>query len=258
VQYSLQEGYEYAHKMAPGSATTLLNTLPSKIRSFPRMILKSPKSDMVEERLHLTAMDQNIVRVYTQVFLVFPFPDPYQRENAVQALERGLHAALESFPFLAGKLSLANDSSGKLVLTFPTNLSDLGASGVFAWKINESFRPFEDLKRGGMPPDAFPGSRLRPDDFKNFPGIAPDGEGIVNFDNGNQAPVMRVQAEFIPGGLILGTYIHHTVMDCAGINFFWNCFAKNISCQASEGLKLRMAGNDITCYYPTHKTDWVS
>jgi hypothetical protein len=183
---------------------------------------------MGEERLHLSAMDQNIVRVYTQVFLIFPFPDPNQRENAVQALECGLHAALQSFPFLAGKLNLANDSSGKLVLTFPTDVSDLVVSGVFAWKTNESFRSFEDLKRGGMPPDAFPGSRLRPDDFKNYPGIASDGEGIVNFHDGKQAPVMRVQAEFIPGGLVLGTYIHHTVMDCAGVNLFWNCFAENI------------------------------
>ncbi|OAG07343.1 uncharacterized protein CC84DRAFT_1163549 [Paraphaeosphaeria sporulosa] len=215
--------------MAPAFAPTLLDTLSLKLRSFPRMILKSPTPATVEERLHLSALDQNIVRVYTQVFLIFPFPDANQREIAIQALESGLQATLQSFPFLAGTLRLANDSSGKLVLTFPTHLPDCGASGVFAWKTNETFRTYEDLKEGGMPPDAFPGSKLRPDDFGRYPGIPPDGEGLVNFDHGNQAPVMRVQADFIPGGLILSTYVHHTVMDFAGINIFWKCFAENVS-----------------------------
>ncbi|KAF9738531.1 hypothetical protein PMIN04_001010 [Paraphaeosphaeria minitans] len=220
--------------MAPALASALLDTLSSKLRSFPRMILKSPTPATVEERLHLSALDQNIVRVYTQVFLVFPFPDANQRENAIQALERGLHATLQSFPFLAGTLRLANDSSGKLVLSFPTNVPGRGASGVFAWKTNQNFRTYKDLKKGGMPPDAFPGTRLRPDDFGRYPGIPRDGEGIVNFDHGNQAPVMRVQADFIPGGLILSTYVHHTAMDFAGINVFWKCFAENVSSLSLE------------------------
>ncbi|KAJ4357748.1 uncharacterized protein N0V89_002324 [Didymosphaeria variabile] len=209
------------------------------------MILKSPTPGLAEEKLHLSALDQNIVRVYTQVFLVFPFPDANQRENAIQALERGLRVTLQDFTFLAGKLRLADDSSGKLVLTFPTTVPDLGASGVFAWKANESFRTYEELKRGGMPPDAFPGSRLRPDDFHKYPGIPSDGEGIVNFSNGNQAPVMRVQADFIPGGLVLSTYVHHTVMDFAGINVFWQRFAENVSCPLSKG---RMSGTPAIDY----------
>lgn len=211
------------------------------------MILKSPAPIVEEERLHLSALDQNIVRVYTQVFLIFPFPEATQRENAVRALECGLHATLQSFPFLAGKLSLADDSSGKLVLTFPTNVPN-GASGVFAWKTNETFRTYEELKREGMPPNAFPGSRLRPDDFGRYPGIPPDGEGIVNFDDGNQAPVMRVQADFIPGGLILSTYVHHTVMDFAGINVFWKCFAENVWSQSSERSIIRKPGINNACH----------
>ena len=217
--------------MAAGPAVTLLDTLSSRLRSLdlPRMILKTPTHDGAEQSLHLSALDQNIVRVYTQVFLVFPFPDAGQRCAAIRALEHGLRASLHSFPFLAGKLSLAEDRSGKLTLTYPTQVPDLKASGIFACKVNETFRTYDDLRAAGMPPDAFPGSRLRPDDFANYPGIPPDGEGVVDFSDGKQAPVMRVQANFISGGLILSTYVHHTVMDCAGINVFWKCFAENVA-----------------------------
>lgn len=238
--------------MAPGPATTLLDTLSSSLRSFPRMILKSPTPQNADQRLPLSALDQNIVRVYTQVFLVFPFPNAAQREEAAHALLRGLQVTLQTFPFLAGKLALADDSSGKLVATFPTNVPDLEATGVFAWKQNDSFRPYKELKREGMPPSAFPGSKLRPDDFAHYPGVPPDGEGIVNFDNGNEAPVMRVQADFIPGGLILSTYVHHTVMDFSGINVFWKCYAQNVS---SLPLTRRMLGEaGITLLFDTFRS----
>lgn len=204
------------------------------------MILKSPTPPPreVDETLHLTALDQNIVRVYTQIFLIFPFPDANQREVAIQALERGLHASLRNFPFLAGKLRLADDDSGKLILTYPTTVPDLTTSGIFAWKANESYRSYGDLKAGGMPPDAFPGSELRPGDFANYPGVPSDGEGIVDFNNQKEAPVMRAQADFIPGGLILSTYVHHTAMDFAGINVFWKCFAENVSRLALTNCKM--------------------
>ncbi|KAF1975963.1 trichothecene 3-O-acetyltransferas-like protein [Bimuria novae-zelandiae CBS 107.79] len=210
------------------------------------MILKSTTEREEEETtLHLSAVDQNVVRVYTQVFLTFPFPNATQRDVAEEALRKGLHATLQNFPFLAGKLSLADDHSGKLVLTYPTKLPDIETSDIFAVEEDNKFRSYSSLKEDGMPPDAFLGSRLRPADFTKYPGISADGEGIVNFDNGNEAPVMRVQAVFISGGLILSMYVHHAVMDCAGINVFWNCFAENISALTS---KAHETGSPATDY----------
>ena len=234
--------------MALNPATTFLETLSSKLRALPRMILKSPTQPEVEKTLHLSALDQNIVRVYTQVFLVFPFPDANQRNAAVQALAQGLRVSLHSFPFLAGKLSLADDHSGKLVLTYPAKVPDVSISGLFACKANDDFRTYHELKNSGMPPDAFPGSRLRPADFAKYPAIPSDGEGLVNFNNGNEAPAMRVQADFIPGGLILSTYVHHTVMDFAGINVFWQCFAENVS-NITLGDHQMGATGEISLYY---------
>ncbi|KAJ4294360.1 hypothetical protein N0V90_008050 [Kalmusia sp. IMI 367209] len=241
--------------MATGLATTLLHTPSSSFRSsqtFP-MILKTPTPQ--EETLCLSALDQNTVRVYTQVFLIFPFPDKNQAGIAIQALQRGLHATLGSFPFLAGNLSLADDESGKLVLTYPTEVPDLKQSGLFASNFKSSFEAYEKLKKEGMPPSAFPGSKFRPDDFANYPGIPSDGEGIVDFSNGNQAPAMRVQADFIPGGLVLSTYVHHAVMDCKGINIFWKCFAGNISDTMPEDRVMSMPGRK---WFPFASQHWLT
>jgi hypothetical protein len=67
-----------------------------------------------------------------------------------------------------------------------------------------------------------------PDDFKDFPGIPEFGEGQVDFTQ-SDAPVMRLQACFRPGGLVLSMYIHHTVLDCSGVTTFWTAFSVNVS-----------------------------
>ena len=208
------------------------------------MILKTPALPAAEHSLRLSAVDQNTVRVYTQVFLIFPFPDINQLEAAIAALTGGLRRTLEHYPFLAGTLSLADDDSGKVVLSYPTELPDLVASGLYRSKIINDFPEYKELKQRGMPPEEFTGRRLLPDDFSRYPGVPTDGEGLVDFENGNKAPVMRIQANFTPGGLVLAVYTHHSVMDCSGINTFWTSFAENINLT-----RLRNAGliADLTC-----------
>jgi hypothetical protein len=87
---------------------------------------------------------------------------------------------------------------------------------------------YEQLRRDGMPSSAFHASMFVPDDFVDFPGIPEFGEGQVDFTL-SDAPAMRLQACFIPGGLVLSMYIHHTVMDCSGTATFWTAFSANVS-----------------------------
>jgi hypothetical protein len=79
-----------------------------------------------------------------------------------------------------------------------------------------------------MPSSAFHAAMFVPDDFKDFPGIPEFGEGQVDFTQ-SDAPAMRLQACFIPGGLVLSMYIHHTVLDCSGVTTFWTAFSVNVS-----------------------------
>jgi hypothetical protein len=92
---------------------------------------------------------------------------------------------------------------------------------------------YEQLRRDGMPSSAFHAAMFVPDDFVNFAGIPPFGEGQVDFKK-SDAPAMRFQVCFIPGGLVLSQYIHHSVMDCAGYATFWNVLSANISRVSGE------------------------
>jgi hypothetical protein len=87
---------------------------------------------------------------------------------------------------------------------------------------------YEQLRRDGMPSSAFHADMFVPDDFKDFAGIPEFGEGQVDFTK-SDAPAMRLQACFIPGGLVLSMYIHHSILDCSGVTTFWSAFAANVS-----------------------------
>ncbi|KAJ4986235.1 hypothetical protein SVAN01_08282 [Stagonosporopsis vannaccii] len=197
------------------------------------MIVKAespPAEDL--KSFHLSFLDQNAVRVYTQTLCIFPFPDQNNAEAAIQALDHGLRLTLQKFPFLAGVLSLTDDKSGRLQLQYPVDVADPALTkGLFAAKqilVDDFPQPYEELKRAGMPPSAFKCATFLPDDFANFPGVPANGEGLCDF-NLSEAPVMRVQACFIPGGLVLSIYVHHSVLDFHGISTFWESLAANVS-----------------------------
>ncbi|KAF3036916.1 hypothetical protein E8E12_004258 [Didymella heteroderae] len=197
------------------------------------MIVKAESPPAEELRtFHLSFLDQNNVRVYTQTLCIFPFPDQNNAEAAIQALDDGLHLTLQEFPFLAGKLSLSDSTSGRLQLLYPVDVMDgVATEGLFSAKqisIDDFNRPYEELKRAGMPPSAFKSATFLPDDFVHYPAVPANGEGVCDFKRG-EAPVMRVQACFIPGGLVLSIYVHHTVLDFHGISTFWDSFSTNVS-----------------------------
>jgi len=160
------------------------------------------------------------------------FPDQNNAEAAIQALDDGLCLTLQKFPFLAGVLSLAGDGSGRLQLQYPADLTDRSLTkGLFGAKqilVDDFPHPYETLKKAGMPPSAFKSATFLPDDFANWQGVPANGEGICDFEV-SDAPVMRVQACFIPGGLVLSIYVHHSVLDFHGISTFWESLAANVS-----------------------------
>ncbi len=161
------------------------------------------------------------------------FPNQNELEAAIHALDYGLRLTLETFPFLAGTLSLTDRCSGRLSLKYPLNISEEEMRRLFHSKqilFHEENFPYSylDLKRAGMPPSAFKSSIFVPDDLAMFPGVPASGEGKIDFDL-SDAPVMRIQANFIPGGLVLSTYMHHSVVDFTGVTAFWQVFSENVS-----------------------------
>jgi hypothetical protein len=184
----------------------------------------------------------------------FKFPDQNEAEAAIRCLEGGLRLTLQRFPFLAGTLRLADTETGKLALDYPVEITDEDMRELFRTKqvpFHEHDFPhtYEQLQRAGMPSKTFHAAMFVPDDFCDFAGIPGFGEGQVDFKK-SDAPVLRVQACFIPGGLVLSMlvlpsllsvgltlthdplnyrYIHHTMMDCSGITTFWAAYSANVS-----------------------------
>ncbi|RAR12506.1 hypothetical protein DDE82_000217 [Stemphylium lycopersici] len=204
-------------------------------------MLPKPETPAVRTKsFHLSCLDQNIVRVYIQTLCIFPFPDQNNAEAAIHALSSGLRLTLKKFPFLAGTLSLADRVSGKLTLEYPTEVSDDELNCIFRSKqviYHEKDFPYtyEQLKRNGMPPSAFKGAMFVPEDLANYPGVPKDGEGKVDFEL-SDAPAMRSQAFFIPGGLVLSNYMHHSVFDFSGISHFWQAFSTNVTSVSQQHL----------------------
>lgn len=140
---------------------------------------------------------------------------------------------MQRFPFLAGTLSLADLGSGRLALHYPTDITEEDMNKLLRTKsipFDQQTFPYtyENLRKNGMPSSAFHAAMFVPDDFVEFPGIPEFGEGQVDFKK-SDAPAMRLQACFIPGGLVLSMYIHHSVLDCSGVATFWSAFAANVS-----------------------------
>ena len=139
------------------------------------------------------------------------FPDQNEAEAAIRALEDGLRLTLHRFPFLAGTLRLADAETGKLALDYPVDITDDDMRKLFRTKqvpLNEYDFPhtYEQLQRAGMPSKTFQAAMFVPEDFCNFPGIPRLGDGQVDFKK-SDAPAMRVQACFIPGGLVLSMLV---------------------------------------------------
>lgn len=140
---------------------------------------------------------------------------------------------MKRFPFLAGTLTLADRKLGRLALNYPIEISEKEMGHLFRSKqipLHEEHFPFtyEQLKRAGMPPSAFKSAMFVPEDFANYAGIPSNGEGKVDFEK-SDAPVMRVQAYFIPGGLVLSMYMHHSVLDFSGVTTFWQAYCANVT-----------------------------
>ncbi|KAL6170802.1 hypothetical protein ACJQWK_03761 [Exserohilum turcicum] len=197
------------------------------------MLTKPEAPSSRTKTFQLSCLDQNIVRVYIQTLSIFPFPDQNNAEAAIHALSNGLRLTLKKYPFLAGMLSLADRHTGKLVLEYPTEVSDehlncLFQSNQVPYHERDFPYTYEQLKRDGMPPSAFKGAMFVPQDLPNYPGVPNDGEGKVDFEK-SDAPAMRCQAFFIPGGLVLSNYMHHSVFDFSGIALFWESFSANVT-----------------------------
>ncbi|GME23705.1 Trichothecene 3-o-acetyltransferase [Neofusicoccum parvum] len=170
-----------------------------------------------EKILRLGIFDQTMLR--KDIPLIFCFSMPDQRKEtlrlATEVLRYGLQVALQRWPFLAGKLHEENEENSSrknlLELRYTDPPADVVQSGVFHAQTVSSLRTFQELSDMGMPPSALDGFLLT---------------GRVQSSSLDLSlPVLKVQANFIEGGLLLAFAFAHPVLDGVSLQHFFDHFS---------------------------------
>ncbi|SCO76986.1 uncharacterized protein FRV6_01198 [Fusarium oxysporum] len=161
------------------------------------------------EHRTLDVWDQIAPRAYIRLWYCLPYQQTTDLDDLKQHLATALSGLSKSFPVTKGRIFLLADQPGHLAIStndtkdIPFKFFDQRAS--FSWT-------YSQLKSQGFPAKAFV------DDSFDLPyRLEEGGEGI---------PVFEVHVRLIDGGLLLGIYGHHSLLDAGRMDIIIRCFAE--------------------------------
>ena len=164
-------------------------------------------SSAIEHVIKLSSIDHCMPRAYIRVCLAFRLPRPDSAREALIGLRQFLTATVNAAPFLAGYVHPSpeegDDAIGRVEIRFTKDdVDNFPAMQTRRYSDKEMPWTYDELSNLGLPPSA-----IRPDLVSALP---------ENTDD-NRAPVFRVQANLLKGGLIVSVYLHHCVTDGSGL-----------------------------------------
>jgi hypothetical protein len=163
-------------------------------------------ASQIDHVIRLSSIDHCMPRAYIRVCLAFRLPPLASVQKALTGLGRFLTSTVEAAPFLAGYVhpSPEEDSAiGRVEIRFTTeDVRTFPAIQTRRYTTEEMPWTYDELSEKGLPPSA-----IRPDLVSALPENTNDG----------RAPVFRVQANLLDGGLIVSIYLHHCVTDGSGL-----------------------------------------
>ncbi|KAF3762263.1 hypothetical protein M406DRAFT_45677 [Cryphonectria parasitica EP155] len=165
--------------------------------------------------LDLLGQQERINRLYTPITFCFPLPDETEstRAEIIETLEDGLSRLARAFPWTAGEVVACESGKFKIrARSSPWTVPPLVIKD-FSGDNNDdddnnvaSVLPsWDELQQAG-----FPFSMLDEDVIAPCKTMVEDDDGAV------ERPVLRLQANFIRGGLLLTVCGQHGAMDVAG------------------------------------------
>ena len=160
----------------------------------------------IEHVIKLSSIDHCMPRAYIRVCLAFRLGPLDSVQKALAGLGRFLKNTVDAAPFLAGYVHPSPEVDGSVgrleirltqkdINTFPFIQTRRFTAEEMPWT-------YDELSEKGLPPSA-----IRPDLVSALP----------ENTNDNRAPVFRVQANLLEGGLIVSIYLHHCVTDGSGL-----------------------------------------
>lgn len=173
----------------------------------------------------LTIIATLTVHSYMRVLCTFPFETISLRDEAVACLQLALIACLKKYPFLAGQVSLNSRRSNLEVNWQTTDRFEKHLLTPVYLGRDVFSCSYADLCNEGMPSSKLPADLLSP---------------VPDQPTKESAPVLRIQANFISGGLLLCICCHSSVADGPGFTQVIKSFA-----YAMMHRDLLMQGRDL-------------
>jgi len=170
-----------------------------------------PNTLLVPETVKLSPIDQFTIRVYTPALLLFRLSANASRAVVSSELQRGLASLLDDIPILAGNVITEDETRGTVQLDIPENAGVLFKVKEMVDAEKGPVLDFAELEKACFPSSSLDPSLLSPIHLVPEP----------------VAPCLAVQANFIRGGLILATYVHHSVADGAALGTFWKAWSRH-------------------------------
>ena len=171
----------------------------------PNMTRDSSASEEQPHIIQLSSIEHCMPRAYIRVCLAYRIADDVLPADLTKKLNRFARKLVDSKPYLAGHVVPAPPSKAQpgLAEIHFTNKDFLNFPEVKLQNIeNEISLTYAELDELFLPP-----SLIRPEIVSALP------EGT----NDDFAPVFRLQANLVKGGLIVSAYLHHCISDGTGL-----------------------------------------
>jgi hypothetical protein len=165
-----------------------------------------PQNDHI---VHLSSIEQVMPRAYIRVCLAYRVPSEEHLQLAIERLRTRVRKIVDAKPYLSGHVTdvkLPDQQIGRAEIRFTTHgyLKYPAVEVRTLLNSDGSQIDYDELDREGLPP-----SRLRPEDVSAL---------LPNVDPSILAPVFRIQANLVKGGLIVSIYLHHCISDGTGLD----------------------------------------
>ena len=164
-------------------------------------------------------------RAYIRICLAYRVPTEEAETRALAKLKFFVRKIVDAKPYLAGWVVPAQDhgpQEGKMEVRFTLeDLDNFPTLQIRRLTHEEVPFTYDELDRAGLPP-----SVIKPDLVSALPESADE----------NRAPVFRVQANLVDGGLIVSFYLHHCISDGTGMGLLISGAILNDNCTFQRDL----------------------
>jgi hypothetical protein len=200
-----------------------------------------------ETRYELSDLDQEITAVHNLLALTYKLPSDFDKPAFLKHVQAGLSHTLSQIPITAGALHRDTETNRFYIRRQNDSTVKLG---IRYMEEDESFPSYQTMKDEKFPSGIVTGNRLKLFCEGSEPSKLPMG---LRIENG--CPLSYFQVNFIRGGLILATAMHHLCADGGSLDGFTVAWAASTKAAAQGSAMPTFNASIDRTYFNTTKPD---